>query len=224
MTVDPDSIRRAFERKINPNRLHRLFAESGRPIVAIRVRHPSWRVPHGKLARFSIPAAQKLTRRSLDSLLRPKLMAAGVFKVVTGPAYYQIELHLIVAGASAATLERTFYDTEPAKVTTLRQAIHHFLIGTVQKPAGLGGWETVRLHAELDPSCEQWPEYVGWLRQHFRRLVFRYGCDRYWNRLNKPPRQVRSKAAKKHPYPYWLERFWFGGDWQEFNEVLRKIR
>jgi hypothetical protein len=169
-------------------------------------------VPHGKLARFSIPAAQKMTRRGLDSLFMPKLVAVGVFKIFVNPTDYLIELHQIVAGASKTKLERAFCDARSEEILNVRRAIDNMLSGRLQTRGAFGGWETIRPYGEeLDPSSKQWPEYIGWLRTHFRSLVFRYGCDRYLNKLQKRPRKMQPKVKKPHPYPYWLEPHSFGG-------------
>ena len=84
---------------VDPSRLRRLFDETDGPIVGLRTRHPAWFVPHGKLARFSIAAAHKMTRRAFDSLYYPNLVAVGVFKVFMSSTDYLVELHQIVAGA-----------------------------------------------------------------------------------------------------------------------------
>ena len=83
-------------------------------------------------------------------------------------------------------------------------------------------WKSIRPYSnEGKPNSEQWPEYIGWVRSHVRSLVFRYGCDRYWNRLRKEPRLLKSKVKKRHPYPEWLEPFWFGGEWWANKNIDR---
>src|SRR5208337_2652196 len=99
MVREPNIGRRIFERTVDPRRLRRLFDDGEPPIVALLTRHPAWIVPHGKLARFSISAAQKMTRRGFDSLFIPDLIAVGLFKVVVMQTDFVIELQQLVAGA-----------------------------------------------------------------------------------------------------------------------------
>jgi hypothetical protein len=127
MAREPNIARRIFERTVDPSRVRRLFDETDGPIVGLRTRHPAWIVPHGKLARFSVAAAHKMTRRGFDSLFMPKLVAAGVFKVFVNPTDYLIELHQIVAGASRIKLERAFYDARCEGVENVRRAIDNML-------------------------------------------------------------------------------------------------
>ena len=43
--------------------------------------------------------------------------------------------------------------------------------------------------------------------------IFRYGCDRYFNRLKKTARPIHSKVKKGHPSPFWLGRWQFWKPW-----------
>jgi hypothetical protein len=54
-------------------------------------------------------------------------------------------------------------------------------------------------------------EYYAWLAglEPGERII-RYGCDRYFNGLNKRPLVVRPQARTKHPYPFWLKPWQFG--------------
>ncbi len=209
-------------------KLLRLLHDASRPIVALRIRHGSWIVPHDELASFSISAAQKMVRRAFDSLYHSKLVAVGLFTVFVDSTDYMIELRLIVAGAEQPNLERAFRDARAEPVKSIRGAIDDMLNGTAEAPTSSGPWTTVRPYSQrVEPGSKQWPEYMGWLKAHFRRLVFRYGCDRYWNRLQKEPRLLKSKVNKRHPTPSWLEPFQFGGDFwgnQNIDRTRRRKR
>ncbi len=74
-----------LRRVVVPRRLQRLFDEAAHPIVALRTTHPAWIAPHGNSGRFSISAAQKITRRGFDSLYIRDLIAVALFKVVMNP-------------------------------------------------------------------------------------------------------------------------------------------
>jgi hypothetical protein len=206
------TVQKMLETVVDRGRLQRLFTEADRPIVALRIRHPAWFVPHGQLASFSIPAAQKMTRRGFDNLFFPHLVVVGLFKVFADPTDYKIELHLIVAGASKIKLERAFHDARAEHIGSVRRAIDNMVNGRLQTRGVSGEWKTIRPYGEeMDQNSEQWPEYIRWLRINFRSLVFRYGCDRYWNRLRKNSRKKPEKVKKRHPYPYWLEPYSFAG-------------
>ena len=212
MAHRPNIGREIFERTADPSRLQRLISEADHPIVALRIRHPAWIVTHGNLARFSISAAQKMTRRGFDNLFFPHLVAVGLFKVLVDPTDYKIELHLIVTGASKIKVERAFHDARAEHIGSVRRAIDNMVNGRLETPGASGGWTTIRAYGEeIDPNSEQWPEYIRWVKVHFRSLIFRYGCDRHLNKLEKRPRKKERKVKKQHPYPYWLEPYSFAG-------------
>ncbi len=207
---------------VDSRRLQRLICETDHPIVALRIRHPAWIVAHGNLARFSISAAQKMTRRGFDNLFFPDLVALGLFKVFVSQTDYKIELNLIVAGASKIKVERAFHDTRAEHIGSVHRAIDNMLNGRLQARGASGEWTTIRAYGEeIDQNSEQWPEYIRWLKVHLRSLVFRYGCDRHWNRLRKAPRLRETKVKKRHPYPEWLEPYWFGGEWWANQNIDR---
>ena len=175
-------------------KLLRLLHDANRPTVALRIRQASWIVPHGELASFSISAAQKMVRRGFDSLSFPNLVAVGLFTVFVNSTHYKIELHLIVTGASKIKVERAFKDARTEHVASIRGAIDNMLNSRPEGPAASGQWTTVRPYSKrVEPNSEQWPEYITWLKTHFRGLVFRYGCDRYWNRLQKKPAKFSAR-------------------------------
>jgi hypothetical protein len=210
-----------FQKLFGPNvdrRLQQLFAQADRPVVALRAAHPSWNVPYGKLARFSVPAAQKMTRRGFDSLFNPNLVAVGIFRIFAGQESYLVELHQIVAGASGPELERAFYDARAKPVENVGRAIHSLLHDSLQTRGPSVGWRTLQPSEKLGSSSEHWPEYLGWVKAHFRSLVFRYGCDRYLNKLHKEPRPNVPKVKKGHPYPHWLKPFWFDEPWWDHKD------
>jgi hypothetical protein len=67
------------------------------------------------------------------------------------------------------------------------------------------------LDAVLRMPRQRQQEYYVWLAGvKPNERVFRYGCDRYFNRLNKKRKVPKTKPKKRRPFPYWLEPFWFG--------------
>ena len=56
-----------------------------------------------------------------------------------------------------------------------------------------------------------WEEYYRWrLALPTNICLIRYGCDRYFNKLNKEPRKTR--VPKKRKYPEWLIPYMFGNE------------
>jgi hypothetical protein len=51
--------------------------------------------------------------------------------------------------------------------------------------------------------------------------IIRYGCDRYFNKLEKRSRPIRAKIKKKRPYPYWLQHYFFGSFEREQRDSQR---
>jgi hypothetical protein len=219
MARKPKPSGKISDTSIGFTRLEELFRQAGDPLVALRIRHQSWIVPFGQLQSFSVSAAHKLVRRGLDGLLRPSIVAVGRFKIFVQQSDYAIELHLVVAGATRIKLERAFADARVGETKNVKHAIRNMLRGTLQIRS-FGTWTTLRAYGEeIGPSCEQWPEYVRWLPKHFGMLLFRYGCDRYMNKLEKRPRKIETKVKKEHPYPDWLEPYQFGQPrWDNYDE------
>ena len=101
----------------------------------------------------------------------------------------------------AAKLEQAFYDARAKEVENVRQLLPSLL------DSKSGGWKTLQFGKKLEPDNEHWPEYIGWLRMHFRDLVFRYGCDRYGNKLEKQARQIELRPGKDIRIRTGLNRF-----------------
>jgi hypothetical protein len=152
-----------------------------------------------------------------------------------------IELHQLVAGVEVDDLRRAFAGTRPAagnkfrtrEVKDLKRAISGVLntelLRQNNRPADRSNdkrsptqrWRTVNPFADTKPNEEHLREYSEWVRTlTSSTLLFRYGCDRYWNKLAKARRTL--KPRKKHPCPYWLEPFWFGGPFWDLDRHSTK--
>ena len=198
---------------------HRLLRKSAGPLYEVRVGRGAWTQPPGKLNTVSIAAARKLNRWALDRLNMATLVAVGTFKVSVAPQHegrgWKCEIHQIIAGANKNELEKAFSTSRYAsgnflrvtEVTNLGQAISDALKRDVD------GWRHP-YRTEITPERPKKrhrTEYYEWLStlKPGDRIV-RYGCDRYFNRLKKKPREVRQKIRKGHPTPIWLQRYMFG--------------
>ena len=80
----------------------------------------------------------------------------------------------------------------------------------------LSGWQHPWRH-EIPPERStkaQRREFYGWLLGlKPRARLIRYGCDPYFQKLEKEPRTPPPpKVPRKRPYPFWLQKYFFGGE------------
>ena len=200
---------------------YRLMKKTDGPIYEVRVVRGVWARPTGELRDVSIAAARQLNRRALDSIFIPELVAFGTFKVSLAPEYLEphwiCEIHQIVAEAEKSDLEKAFfvgktrekYDSAVGitKVHNIGQAISDVL------RVDLRGWQHPLSPdgSPAKPRKAHREEFYQWLLSlSFGERMIRYGCDRYFNRLNKKPRTIRPKVRKPRPYPTWLIPHMFG--------------
>jgi hypothetical protein len=200
---------------------YRLLKKATGPIHEVRVIRGVWARPIGDLHEVSIAAAKELNRRALDRIFIPELIAFGAFKVSLAPEYVEphwiCELHEIVAEAEKRDLEKAFlvretrekYDSYVGitEVENIGQAISDVL------KADLRGWQHPFWPdgSPAKPRKAHRKEFYQWLlSRSFGERMIRYGCDRYFNRLNKKPRTIRPKIQKPRRYPVWLIPHMFG--------------
>jgi hypothetical protein len=192
------------------------------PLHEVRVLLPSWSRSFGALSRINMATARQLHRRALDRLFNPTLIAVGSLKVV--PNYnwkeWNVEIHLIVAGAKKNELEKVFSihrlgkekEVRVTRVDHLGTAIEGATDGTLQpRRQGL---------ARVPPKKAQRAEFYRWLSElEVDSRLIRYGCDRHFNPLTKKPRTLKAKPRKKRPYPTWLTPWMFGVNLERDEEV-----
>ena len=158
-------------------------------------------------------------------------MAVGAFKVApTGVLHgwkrWRCEIHQIVAGVQQEDFDRIFYTQhdrgelrtkrKPSDIPNLVRISEITELGpTISEVIrqDLRGWRHP-WQDELDPARPtkaQRREFYAWLLglDPDARII-RYGCDQYFRKLEKKPRPIRAKVHKKRPYPYWLQRYFFG--------------
>jgi hypothetical protein len=152
----------------------------------------------------------------------PTLVAVGTFKVSVEQRYeghlWICEIHQIVAGAEKDELEKVLSSRRQEilisnklwlqEVTDVGQTISQVFrrdLETWQDPE----WKEP---VAEEPTKTQRREFCKWLLglRPDARLI-RYGCDRYFNKLdNKKPRTFRATVRKPRPYPYHLKPYMFG--------------
>ena len=210
--------------------IHDLLQKCNPPLYEARIARGVWVRPFGKLLEASIEAAKQLSRRALDSLHDTRIVAVGAFKVA--PAVpplddderWRCEIHQIVAGVKKEDLERIFSARRDRGEirSTQGKVLNHLMITEIHELGptisevirqDLRGWRHP-WQDELDPARPtkaQRREFYSWLigLSPDARII-RYGCDQYFRKLEKKPRPIRAKVHKKRPYPYWLQRYFFG--------------
>jgi hypothetical protein len=191
--------------------VYKLFAESAGPLHVIRVLRGAWERPFNELKTVSIAAAKQLNRRAFDDLYKSDIVAVGIFKMVialenSGPRWTP-EIHEIVAGPTKIELHTAFQNSRPGNLDFIR----------VDPVESLGEAISSVLRRDLEGRIgsiskkSHRAEFYRWLiRLPIGARIIRYGCDRYFNKLVKPPRQRLIKVPKKRPYPYWLEPTMYG--------------
>ena len=222
--------------------IYRLLAMHDGPLCEVWVRRTVWSQLFGDL-QPSLGAINKLNRRALDNLYTPSLVAVGTVKVLVANGAYVCEIRQIVAGAEEDDLKRVFVPSQKVEGTGLFWAKEIENLGPViysvldhglrpwkdprqrestnEAPnAGKSaGWTTVNsvtLAALSKVTKDCWREYYTWrLGLPYDACMIRYGCDRYFNALEKAPRTIRPKVRKKRPYPRGLIPHQFGqGKWE----------
>jgi hypothetical protein len=191
--------------------VHQLFTQSTGPVFRVTVARTAWERPFHEVNRISIHAAKQLNRRAFDDLYNSDIVAVGVFKVLIalesdGPRWTP-EIHQIVAGAPKSDLYTAFSKGQRGNLN---------FIG-VDPVENLGDAISSVLKRDLEgrvgtsPKKSHRAQFYSWLlRLPIGSRIIRYGCDRYFNKLSKQPRQRLIKIPKKRPYPYWLERSMYG--------------
>ena len=191
--------------------VHKLFTRAAGPVHVVRIVRGVWERPIGNLNRVSIVAAKQLNRRALDSLYNADIVAVGMFRISislenSGPRWIP-EIYEIVAGPSKDELYAAFRNSRPGNldftgiepVKTLGDAISDVLSRDLE-----GRWG-------FRPKKSHRAEFYNWLvGQPLGARIIRYGCDRYFNKLPKPPRLRLTKIPKRRPKPYWLEPYMYG--------------
>jgi hypothetical protein len=217
----------------------RLLQNARPPFHEVRISRALWSRPFGKLNEASIAAAKQLNGRRLDSLLnRQMVVAVGSFKVAPSPPHdtkrWICEIHQVVAGALKHELERALSTREYRGEirTKLLNPFEDYLrvkeiqdLGPVVSEVlrcDLSGWQHPWRHEipPEPPTKAQRREFYGWLLDLSPRArLIRYGCDRYFQKLEKgPPKPPPPKRPSRRPplpegnYFGSNERYWRGTD------------
>ena len=181
---------------------------SGVPSFDVRLTREEWVQPRGDLAGAGLAKIEKGIRRALDDLRSPRTVAVGQMDAWWDRSRWEIGARFLVIGPPDQALfgfSRKFC-TEITEVADIAKTLAR-LLDTFQLP---------KLHPLLVdgdelPNRKRRAEYYRWLctlKPGVR--VFRYGCNRYFHKLEKKERPVREQPKKAHPWPHWLKPFQFG--------------
>jgi len=128
---------------------------------------------------------------------------------------WRISLHQIVAGASHDELYRVFEARQwkgmhrgftVDAVKDVKEVVARLFDQKLERR----DYSLMAMSCPLSSAARR--EHLLWqLSLHPGELEFRYGCDRYYNLLDKALRTAPAPKPKKpRPYPHWLEPWQFG--------------
>ena len=177
------------------------------PTWKVIITRDRWACARDELAHVSLGAIQKAVRRSLDALRQPSTTAIGIIDAWYGWRQWEVGANLLIAGTSKSEL----FDTFPSAALRMDEVTE---IGPVLKGL-LRSARTAKRTSAYDtdgelPGTKRRGEYYAWLaRLTPGSRIFRYGCDRYFNPLQKQS-HWKPKTKKGHPWPRWLVPYQYG--------------
>jgi hypothetical protein len=200
-------VRAKHDRRNDLARMKRLFRKQAQARHFFLSRN-TWCCGSGNLADANVKTVFKATRRALNTLQEPSIIAVGMADAYWNLTEWRVGAAVIVAAPASVDIYRAFDRTkdiagplEIVSVTDVRAALEELFISSQRAKRG-GHSEDERVR----PKDKLREEYYCWLASMKPgKRVFRYGCDRYLNPLKKRPRRMRLKANKRHPNPFWLE-------------------
>lgn len=210
---------RERRRLVHSQSIARLLANET-DLFEVRVSRARWSCGLNDLDPITIGAVINLNRRALDKI-QESVVAVGTIKVFASPArdeekkeVWRWELHEIVACSSQTLLEQVLLPSRGNLGIDSYVCIRpiHDLTEAIERAlsSDLVEWRHPRDSDDLARPPKKWRgEYYRWLlRLNANDRLIRYGCDRYFNRLKKPPR-AGPKPKKPRPYPVQLTPYMY---------------
>jgi hypothetical protein len=201
----------ARRRRLAIPRIAELLTRQSEPLYEVRAYRPFWPHDLGELVSCDdIRSARCLVRRVLDNLFDNTVIAVGTYK--TKPfARWVGGIHLIVAAHDQEALTKGFKSVQPGQypevyveeIRDLETKIEEVLDNNLPK-------KDPNLIDGAIPRSERTEFYKWLLTLDIDARVMRYGCDQAFSPKERKQRTMNLKPKKKHPYPYWLERYFFG--------------
>lgn len=187
-----------------------LFDSSdGARVLDVRVRRHEWAGRRGHLGGVSLIGIEKGARRALDALRSPATVAVGQMDAWWNTCQWEVGIRFLIVGSSEQELRETFakFAIEIREVSNVKMVLQE-------------QWETIHFPKRLLslevandlPNRKRRAEFYRWLcTLDAGSRVFRYGCNRYFQKLKKELRPVLlAKPTKKRSLPRCLERFQYG--------------
>jgi hypothetical protein len=189
-------VKAALWKATNLSVVKKLFrAKKNVSILHARITRDCWELRRGHLHEASLGAVEKFLRRSLDTLRQPATVAVGFVDAWYNHDHWEIGAELLIAGPSRSDLFNRFrgascqIDRVPDSATAALD-----LLGSARRA------KLMYLLADATvPGSKRRGEYYAWLANlPFGSRVFRYGCDRYFNKLKKKNRPIGKSATHTH--------------------------
>lgn len=178
------------------------------PLFEFRIKRQEWARRRTHLIGVSLLGIEKGIRRVFDALRAPGTVAVGQMDAWWGAGQWEVGARLLIVGPSEQELRNipAHFAKEIVEVSDLAKVLGEQL-DTLQLPKTLLPLE---ISNEM-PNQKRRVEYYRWLcTLKAGSRVFRYGCNRYFQKLEKKERPVREKPRKKRSLPRCLERFQYG--------------
>jgi len=174
----------------------------------------SWSQEEGQLAKANMGAILKTLRRALNRLREPSIRAVGIVNASWGVdgARWRLATDAIVSAPSGTDIFRAFDHTKNIIVLDVRPvpAIATEILSIFREAHSaecLSDSATGRI--TLQPNKVR-REYYCWLSEvKPGGRIFRYGCDRSFNPLEKKL-HWRPVIKKNRPWPRWLVPYQYG--------------
>jgi len=196
----------------NTASLQRLFRKQARTRQFFLSRN-SWCSRQGYLSHTNVQTIFKATRRALNTLQETSIVAVGMVDAHWSLTEWRVGANVIVSARASIDFYRAFDRTKeiagPLEIVSVGDVGEAFeQLFTSSQRAKRGG------HSEdeqVRPKNKLREEYYSWLASMKPgERLFRYGCDRHLNRLNKILHLRPPKPKKKRRYPTQLAPFMFG--------------
>ena len=203
-------VKAARWRRRNVPAIKKLFSTKSSNVVwEVRLTSERWSRAPDELNHSSICAIEKAIRRSLDRLRQPQTIAVGVIDAWYGWRQWELGARWLIVGPSKSELFDVFRVGVAPQIDLIRD------VGKTAKALFAAGQCAKHLPPFDAVSSElgrrRRGEYYAWLAAcPPGGRVLRYGCDRYFNPLEKAQPLLHLRPKKGHPYPFWLRDQMFG--------------
>jgi hypothetical protein len=198
-------------RQAHARQLRALFADPALTVYEFHFSCSPWHKKRGQLSEVNPQTIFKATRRALDSLRDPTVIAVGLADAAWSGWNWKFGITiLLLTSRDDLALCRAFDRTEkvvrPFEVE-MADRPYNRLKQLLRDAQQAKIWQANRIL--LKPAaCREYYRWLAGLRSMSR--LFRYGVDRHFNKLEKEERLVKGKARRRHPNPSWLEPYQYG--------------